>query len=1145
MAQPSLTPYATGYPCKTGASVNIGGYAKITLYANHQCGTRRVIGQSAGTADGLVWAIEPVITWADAETGWYWHDEDVDGTNIPDDVDWRSWNAAGKTRKNIKLAWKLIVREPAVGAVSAKNTIILVDALMGVLNEGTGYYELPASFAQVSGQFEFTSRFAMEQRVEITETDNTAGEWINLPEEFRKEGMGKLHAEFTRVWDDEMAGAVTINGVAYNILPWTASAGVASVDLQDVNPTVWYPAQEVWWLSSGGIIGSSWPGSGADSYPKAKVGEAIIGTSAADYYLPDNGDHETDKTFRLWDKWDASFAEADGGAYSCELIGAGNTFSAWACGNGGSYLYGVIEWTQPPYTYQFVGEMKYLDNGATPDGTPEFENISSPYVGETLTWNGLTSPVYRGGGLWKISGTSERTGGRFLPDPDWATYAAEAADGDGVPDDEHAYISGPGGTCWFEQDTVPQAWDPPWFCLKWLNPDDFGGYADGGRVLLRYPRAKDVLRVGISDNLTVDSFSDDDWQGYGCTVEAEGGGGIRVTDVETGAYIWRTYPNKAEGPPAVPGTYWPGHRYARLDCTCYEEGTETQTPFIGKLRFGGRNVTDAGVSTTWTRTHSHRLRDEYFDVCRIDEESLPNADLEQSWITQALPEQSWDRNGEKTLMSWSWGPGAINRIEVLELSPGIDYVFRELEACQLTLKLDTTTLPARSRAMCQTAHEYAAKRLLGWTGLVGVDDEESLERILAYIVNGRTAFESGACHEAITYSGETPTFERANYSIQSIDDGTNRWPADTFGGLAITDLIAWGNAWWDAVNSIYLDERVLFCPEVTPAWFLEDGVQAEATSAPNTGLCTLSARPIYDWITPDIYYGDGGDEETRPGKHIFRFKILVGNRLHGMMWKDAETAEETEGDGTFDYSVSNPSASDSSSEIGNYHSPVQLNPTDLVFETKTESGIAVHRPNSWVRCCLYISVAPGGIGIDAAIHPLTGIGFVAWSEAGAVYVARTTNYGKTFEAPIEVTTGVLPCLATANDAEKHWALAWETGGDVKMAWTPDGFASLGEVTDIMAASHYTRICGNPLTGALMLVAWKDTGDLVSKMSRDFGKTFGAEVTIASSVPEQAFGLTHAVDPRDIWTVVWKNAAGDIQTYWSANDGGSWSLASTV
>lgn len=1126
MPQPGLSPYQTGYPVETDRTRLIGGAADITLKAYHIGDTNRMFGKASVAIEGGYWTIEPVITWADCESGWYYYEDEADGTNIPDDYDpneWRSFGAGYGYLHNIQICWKLEIVTYEAGK-SPKHTFLFTDILTAAWSDLYAAYAF-GSLSETTGEWTIRTKFGCVETVTVAEE----ADWDNFPENARQEGMRLTSALF----DDEAeaayaTGTLIVNGSSYTFEPTFAAAPMsaqANVLIEKQYPTIWYPNQDVPWRGTYGTIQVYWPaGSAASSYPARLVGSCELGTTEGKF-------HTGDSALKLWAKWDGTYTPSDAGTYECYAQVSGAEVSFYCCNyvNVPDEGFAYLEWVSPPYSYQFVGEVVYMGDADASGITPEFRNISSPYVGEELTWEGTTSPIYTGGGNWSLTGESE-LGGPLMPNPPWDAYA----DNDGNPTDEYedAYLDGTYGYYGVDETSI-QAWNPPYFALELTNPLDFGGYADQTRVMILHPRAKDVLTIAVNETVAVDDFSElypavaEGWRGTLCTVAAEPGGGIRVSDVQAGAYIYREFDYDADN-----HVWMPGHRYMKVDFEAFDAETEAPVETTVGIRFIG-----VGDEDLWQRTYTHLLRDEYFDLCRPDDLSTPNPDLNQSVLDQMQPFNTADFGGVLSDLSWSFGPGWVSALHIRGLTEGVEYVMNEVQSIQLRLDKESpgNALADDAISNALVAREYDGERLVGRKWNSPDHDKYYVNRILAFTVNGRTSFESGSVRRDLEYIAAELWDTQDNLSILGISNGGNQWPADQFSGLTITDLIPYDSDWWDAGEGRWTDERVLFCPETTPAFWLVDGIESGAS-------ITLSARPLYDWITAGVWYGDGND--TAVDVMTFRFKLIVGgNRIHGILWEGDETAEEVEEDEDFDFSLDNPAVNDETSELGTLVTAYQLEPSSTMTWETQEQEITISRANVWNRIAWYIAAAEeeGVAGPLAICHSkMTGRTYLVHDGTAAKLVIWDFEASTPTVRSAPMTTDSGYGISAVGDRAESVRVVYDSSGTIYRQDTTDEGITWGSAVSICAGA-FPQLSYN-MDDNVELLGYINAGYACVRRKLGDG-SYGSEIQVAAVADGDLATIVQRPGSRDGAAVMVIKAAADgsLTRYLSTDSGKAWAV----
>jgi hypothetical protein len=170
------------------------------------------------------------------------------------------------------------------------------------------------------------------------------------------------------------------------------------------------------------------------------------------------------------------------------------------------------------------------------------------------------------------------------------------------------------------------------------------------------------------------------------------------------------------------------------------------------------------------------------------------------------------------------------------------------------------------------------------------------------------------------------------------------------------------------------------------------------------------------------------------------------------------------------------------------------------------------------------SASPSQGFYNMAVSP-KGVIYVAWldgrdrakskSGTSAVYLARSTNRGASFEKPVRVTLDTCPCcrpsIGFTSDNNVHVSFRGVVGDNVRdifIATSGDGGATFGPA--VRVAEDNWKINGCPHSGAAvasvgnrLFTVWSTVREgkaqLYSAWSDDRGKTFSARTNLAASV----------------------------------------------
>ena len=180
-------------------------------------------------------------------------------------------------------------------------------------------------------------------------------------------------------------------------------------------------------------------------------------------------------------------------------------------------------------------------------------------------------------------------------------------------------------------------------------------------------------------------------------------------------------------------------------------------------------------------------------------------------------------------------------------------------------------------------------------------------------------------------------------------------------------------------------------------------------------------------------------------------------------------------------------------------------------------------------------------GSDLLVHPLTGEVFLASATAeGLLLVRSSMDGGRSWSAPnsVDGASGASqPCLFSVPDFLGSIGLAWVEPGNIRLAFSSDGFDSRSSIKDIVSGGSHVRAKVNQLTG-VTIVAWWSNGNIVAAPSYDGGRTLEPPVSVATA-PEAPFGLDTVPDNLGSWAIVYLDSGGTPVTNYSSDDGATW------
>ncbi|HET6456135.1 MAG TPA: hypothetical protein VFI02_17155, partial [Armatimonadota bacterium] len=210
----------------------------------------------------------------------------------------------------------------------------------------------------------------------------------------------------------------------------------------------------------------------------------------------------------------------------------------------------------------------------------------------------------------------------------------------------------------------------------------------------------------------------------------------------------------------------------------------------------------------------------------------------------------------------------------------------------------------------------------------------------------------------------------------------------------------------------------------------------------------------------------------------------------------------------------------------------------MTAECYNVSGSFSPATRHWGRLCFSAEAAAGAVGIDLLIDRLSGVGFAAYDTDGDLYVARTNDWGKSFESPIALgISGEEPSLCRFGSSSRHWGIVYNVGTALRLVESKDDFATISEVTPMTITGTHARARVHPLTG-IMLIAFYSGENIWCARSTDNGQTLSTP-TMVVAASEQAFGLDVSMDARNIWVITYRDDESEICTRWSADNGLTW------
>lgn len=266
-----------------------------------------------------------------------------------------------------------------------------------------------------------------------------------------------------------------------------------------------------------------------------------------------------------------------------------------------------------------------------------------------------------------------------------------------------------------------------------------------------------------------------------------------------------------------------------------------------------------------TKTFSHSVDTtgpvgKRFDICRPDGNFTPDTSA-QSYINQAHPLAD---AGETAILSWSWGLGLTDDIEITGLIQGKKYTFKSLKAQQLN-----------SAGFLEVDRSYSPSY---YAGADSFNHTFDLERGALHVTEGRIGFEAEAVR-IYTTDAVPPVITRTNASANELITKTKIYPSDDYTNYTFTRIYdLYQASWWDAVAEEYTDESVLFAADCIPIAFINEETLPDYDN-------TLTCRPVYDILSCNNHFGSGGSTGQGLSKTVIRFSKRIRGRVHGIIWK--------------------------------------------------------------------------------------------------------------------------------------------------------------------------------------------------------------------------------------------------------------------
>lgn len=1044
MAKPTVSTYNSNGKVCTGRQNSHGNYTYLWSKMYYTEDGEIIAGRAtAGGASYFPYALYLVVTWSDYPTGLFYTVFDYSpGGGYIDDSGMETPAAIKASYDDGWVHSSPILSPPYpdyLRGVEYRYYCCLweyddvannIKYALHYMSEGTGTTLItglrteyvPTVGQTITGELEVSIQISSHERVDIQQTG-----W-SWPENTKKCGIGNTVAYFDDVADEPSSGWVSngilANGSYYKRQPISGYA---------------FDTHTSWSMSCGGwgntdIAGVTYEGAGGlclgnhDTYFRYVTG----GNLSSQQLLAKAKVGTTDCNLRLG--YDGSVAYSfTGESGTVKGVGSGDTIYFYAQSTNAGTV--TASWTDMGISLKYAGSSVRMDGNAPRELIdPAYKDINGHQ------WQGDTSDLIVYSGNWVLSMD-------FLGDFG-ATHSPETF-WDGV-------------NSWSDNDPAPSS-----FGVTLLNAAVFGDSTDN-RVMLQYPRNKKAVAWSAADSAIIDPMTTKSasglgmggWTGVNCTLTASGGT-LVVTDVVAGAYIYRAdfYTDNKWNP-----YHW-GGRFVKVEATCTQSGTPKA--FLGSLQ-----VKRTGGVDTMTKTFTQFVDKSTYVLYDTCNPSVHGTDVAQSYFDLATPldiEVQSDATlhcREKSDLPWAWGIGAFDYIAITDLEVGYDYTFTSLEIVYVDPG-STETVPHKYGKFAYINPENFDLVNVGeyrnWNDEVGTGAQRYWGRRVIGLYNGRYAFECPDILKTVPSLEADPVY--ANYSVKEcLVDKTAFQPGDHYGLITLSNQIVWSDAWWDAVNSEYTSEDVLFCPEVVPMAFLDDVRVFGLGTTPhdeNTDDNDFYVRPVYDTVHITPWFGDGSTSYTRTGYCVLRYVKRYNGRVNGLYYLDNKYPLEAyplESNPHFDLEISSGHSDESveTDRVGYFRSrwhydPVSITNTEYALhprrwtraipgEVETVAGIlAITKSNNTRRVYLlddvdsklvlriynllstqYISrevlaTTPDSCQGIACLPGRTEALVVVYEISGTVYRIISTDEGQNWSAAVSIASGTKPTIGVGLD----------------------------------------------------------------------------------------------------------------------------------
>ena len=927
---------------RTGRSTTAGDFCKGTVRA---AGVERATYYSevcAGRADfsGVKsFSLIPMYTWSEYPTGIV--DIELSGgnptSNSPAAI-WNSYNSNWRCWSNY-LPYPTL--EYPIHAVELRYYMVLYqDAtrLIIWMSSGSGTYQyispppppgpqyttyIPAKTFDLSVDFEMTVGVNCKERLEIEQDTGDYGKWI-YPSGCFEDGQGQTHGTYT-ARGDSIDTTITINGSSFdmpaNYIPSydfdfergiTGKVGLHTSLPQAFGWGILYRTASSITMTNQAVFGGL-----------TDIAHMTMGVTEMDLHLREGQTYQGDDT-------------------NCRGTALNNVITYLAknspASTTGTDVSTTATWSNIGCTYKIEVDMCDT-NGVDVSSSAEFKDQSNH------TWTGSTSDTYIYDGIWTL--LMKNLSGSTMATRNTATDASGS------------------GASWARSNPAPSQ-----FTVRLENPEDFNSMAteyydpdtdttitrDDFRVQWRHWKDNDVLswtQAGstvIDPLTTIGTLGVDGWTAVNCTLTASGGNFV-ITDIQTGAYIYRKDFKIDDNNP----NHYLSYRFNTLTCdvTDLDEIVPLKTALTLQIE------RTCGMADTFVKTYStphcdknaaspwFKLR---FDTCFPDGTNV--IDICQSYIDMALPlDTNWENdarvNAERSSLSWSSGIGCFDTIKLGGFTVGNVYTLYDFKGEYFNPYVENVEPSYHGLTSYIQKEVGDVKRYAGSTWITDYEEDAHpnyLWRIMTGVANGKNVFEIPSTKLSIAPWSGVET--RDNLSIKSATT-TYLCGLSDFGDISLSPNADFVDN-WDETNLEYENDEILWAGDTSLAWWL---CTKSVTDGENDNNHTQTVRgcPCFDIISIyPSYCADAEAPETRTGVITLKAIKRVKARIHGILFNDEYLPVDMTDNEALQYFTCSLGQSD---KYGYYRSEAVSNPASVSYTGASANGINA-KNCGWHRVCL-------------------------------------------------------------------------------------------------------------------------------------------------------------------------------------------------